>query len=347
MLRITCTGTPYEIGEVHGRLAMLQISRGIVFYTSQFQESAGLSWGEVRLQALRFQPFLEDNFPDYLEEIRGIAAGAGVPDIDILAMNVRTEIMFGMSTDGCTSVGWLTSRASWLAQNWDWIPAQQENLVLLTVAAPGKPRIQMVTEAGLIGKIGLNDAGVGVCLNAVRERGADVARLPCHVGLRVVLESRSREDAVARLEKYGVASSCHMLVGDAHGTVGLEWSSSGMEKLKIDAAGQVLHTNHYVLEHPAGPNAGGDYLGDSVFRLDRIHELVGAICPSDSGVNKEQISRLFEDEANYPSAICRERVMGKSTLATLFNIVMDLKSKTATVKVGRPTRPEEIIELAF
>nr|POE52139.1 acyl-coenzyme a:6-aminopenicillanic-acid-acyltransferase 40 kda form [Quercus suber] len=336
-----------DIGKAHGSQAKLQISRSIAFYTSQFQESANLSWPEVRVQALRFRLFLQARFLGYLEEMRGIAAGAEVAEIDILAINVRTEITFGMFTDGCTALSWLTPRASWLAQNWDWELAQQENLVLLTVEQPGKPRIQMVTEAGLIGKIGFNDAGVGVCLNAVRQRGADVARLPCHVGLRVVLESRSRKEAVTQLEEFGVASSCHMLIADSEGATGLECSSTGIEKLEMNVAGHILHTNHYVLEHREGPGAGGDYLGDSISRLSRIQELVTAIPRSDDGVNKEQISRLFEDEENYPTSICRMSVDGKSTLTTLFNIVMELKSKSATVKVGRPIEPEEVIELAF
>jgi isopenicillin-N N-acyltransferase-like protein len=58
----------------------------------------------------------------------------------------------------------------------------------------------MVTEAGLIGKIGINLSGVGVCLNAIRAQDMDLTRLPTHLGLRMVLESESREDAVRKLE---------------------------------------------------------------------------------------------------------------------------------------------------
>lgn len=100
---------------------------------------------------------------------------------------------------------------------------QKENLVLLTIEQAGKPTIKMVTEAGILGKIGLNSAGVGVCLNAIRAKGMDATRLPCHLGLRMVLESSSRSEAVAKLEKVGIASACHMLIADATGGVGMEW----------------------------------------------------------------------------------------------------------------------------
>lgn len=49
----------------------------------------------------------------------GIATGAGVDLADILAINVRTEITFGLFSDGCTALSWLTDDASFLAQNWD------------------------------------------------------------------------------------------------------------------------------------------------------------------------------------------------------------------------------------
>lgn len=100
---------------------------------------------------------------------------------------------------------------------------QKENLIILTIEQASKPTIKMVTEAGIIGKIGLNSMGVGVCLNAIRAKGMDYTRLPCHLGLRMVLESKSREEAVARLENYGIASACHMLIADPTGGVGVEW----------------------------------------------------------------------------------------------------------------------------
>lgn len=42
-----------------------------------------------------------------------------MPLIDIVILNIRTEIAFGMFNDGCTSLYWKTDRYSFLAQNWD------------------------------------------------------------------------------------------------------------------------------------------------------------------------------------------------------------------------------------
>lgn len=86
-----------------------------------------MSWPAVVQEAERYVKPLEQVAPRYLQEIQGIAEGAGLLFLDILALNVRTEINFGLFTDeaktmdppsdGCTSMSWRTVDTSWLCQN--------------------------------------------------------------------------------------------------------------------------------------------------------------------------------------------------------------------------------------
>jgi len=313
----------------------------MTFYAGLFKETAKMDWPKVQDLAMTFEPVMRRKWPAYLEEMNGVADGAGVNLSDIVAINVRTEIAFGLFSDGCTALGWKTSDGSFLAQNWDWMEAQKENLVVLTIEQQKKPTIKMVTEAGLIGKIGLNSSGVGVCLNAIKVKGMDPTRLPCHLGLRMVLESNSREEAVRQLEKYGIASSCHMLVADPTGSVGLEWSSVELQKVKMNSKQQVFHSNHYLCKHVGVEDT--NWLGDSTFRVSKIEELCQSLNDSPT---TESLFELFKDEANYPGAICRAQVKGSGS-ASLFNIVMDLQRHVATVTLGRPVAPEEVVQLAF
>lgn len=41
-------------------------------------------------------PILSSSWPHYIDEMRGVAEGAGVDFASVLALNVRTEIAFGM-----------------------------------------------------------------------------------------------------------------------------------------------------------------------------------------------------------------------------------------------------------
>ena len=246
-------------------------------------------------------------------------------------MNVRTEVAYGMFSDGCTALSWKTDDASFLAQNWDWQYEQAENLIRLNIHQSSKPTINMITEAGIIGKIGLNSASVGVCLNAIRAQGVDFTKLPCHLALRACLESSSRSEAMRTLHKAGVASACHILIADPTGGVGLECSYLDIIDLPMSNQNVVTHTNHFVEVHANVQESNS--LPDSPFRLERINQLISS-CKEDPGI--EDIASLLKDEKNYPTAINRGPT-DSSTIATLFSIVMDLERKNAHITLGRPT----------
>ena len=267
-----------------------------------------------------------------------------MPYLSILAMNVRTEIAFGLARDGCTAISWKANKSSFLAQNWDWQEEQQQNLINLSISLEGKPAISMVTEAGIIGKIGLNSRGVGVCLNAIKAQGVDYQRLPCHLALRTCLESTSAEEAVATLERAGVASACHILVADAESAIGLECSHIDIKGLTPEQ-GVLTHTNHYIKPHHGVEDLMA--LEDSPTRFKRLDQLVQKQTErlnNAGSVAVEDIQSLLKDEEGYPTSICRSRT-DDSSIATLFTIVMDLKNRRAEVVVGKPSSGGEILYL--
>ncbi|KAL8743182.1 MAG: hypothetical protein Q9190_004447 [Brigantiaea leucoxantha] len=224
-----------------------------------------------------------------------------------------------MFSDGCTALSWKNGNASFLAQNWDWEEEQKENLVHIRIQQVSKPSIDMVTEAGIIGKIGMNSGGVGVCLNAIRAKGVEF------------------DEAAAVLQKAGVASACHILVADTTGGVGLECSHLQITELPMSEGGTVTHTNHFVANHPGV--RGKFQFKDTFDRLERINYLIRTVNPS-----AQTISSLLRDEDGFPTAICRQRT-DDSTVATLFSIVMDLGQLGGVVKMGRPIKDGELIYL--
>lgn len=175
-------------------------------------------------------------------------------------------------------------------------------------------------------------------MNAIKAKGIDFERLPCHLALRAVVDSNSRQEAVKTLETAGVASACHILVADATGGVGLECSAQDIVQLPMEN-GTVTHTNHFIVPH-TGPKSKL-FLPDSPFRLERIRQLIADVHGPPS---VQSIDMILQDEKNYPTAICRAETE-KSTVATLFSIVMDLKRRVASVKIGRPTSPTGELEL--
>lgn len=232
---------------------------------------------------------------------------------------------------------------------------QKPNIVLIHIEQRGLPSIKMLAEAGLVGKIGFNSSGnfhaldvleteliyvgVGVCCNAIRAKGMNPTRLPMHLALRMALNSASMEEAVKKLKEFGVASSCHILVGDKTGAIGMEWSHLGLESIPL-TDDRIHHANHLLLDHTDIVDT--QWLPDSLNRVDRIQQLSRSVSTPTIG----SIQEIFKDENNLPGAICR-RQEGDSTAATLFNIVMDLAAVRAEVIMGRPTEPEENLSLYF
>jgi len=306
-------------------------------------KNSNQSWPQVRETAKSFEKGIKEKWPRFHQELQGIADGSKRDILDIIALNVRTEIAFGQFMDGCTSLYWKTPNETFLGQNWDWMEEQKQNLIVLTIIQEDLPTIKMITEAGIMGKIGLNSSGVGVCFNAIKAKGLDASRMPVHLGLRTVLESNSAKKAVAKLESVGMASSAHMLIGDASNATGLEFTSIGFAKLPMDERNRVIHSNHLLAEHPGVIEP--DWLKDSPIRVEQMMALTEKTAASGTPSWKE-FSELFEDQTNFPAGICRAQE-GVSGSATLFNIVMELKEKRAVIKMGRPCQVEETVELSF
>ncbi|KAJ6111306.1 hypothetical protein N7486_003541 [Penicillium sp. IBT 16267x] len=343
MLEVNCTGSPRAIGLTHGTAARSLVHGSLAFYKMLFQTKCKMDWSDAKIFARIFHPYLEQNWPQYVAEMEGVAEGAGVSYEDILVLNVRTEIAYGAFNDGCTGLSWKGKGKSLLGQNWDWNLDQAPNLLRLNIKKEDGTSIQMIAEAGILGKIGLNSHGVGCTLNAITAHGVSYNKLPCHLALRTILESTSRSAAIQTLEAEGVASSCHLLVADVTGGTGLECSSEDIVRLEMDPEGLVMHTNHYILPHNEKVVESKNLLPDTWYRLRRIGELVDAV--KEEGPSIEVVERLFLDEVEGDgSSICRH-YQDVDELATLFRIVMDLGERRATVSVGLPVDPVENFEL--
>lgn len=338
MLHVNCSGTPYEIGQQHGQQAAAQVKGSIAFYEDFFKRQTGKSWSDVQEIAKSFVPYLEGAWPEYLDEMRGVADGTGVAFESILALNVRTEIGYGMLTDGCTAFAWKTATGSFLAQNWDWEGEQRDNIICAHITQHGKPTIHMMTEGGIIGKIGLNSAGVGVTLNAIRAKGITFDKLPCHLALRTALNSSSLQEAKMKLNKAGVAAACHIQVADVNGNVGFE--NTAFDQIELEMKDGInTHSNHLTVAHSGVDDSL--MLADSPFRLDRVRELLASVGPEPT---MQKLGDVLKDDKNAPCAINRSPTE-KSSIQTLFSIIMDLQQRYATVKMGKPTEGGEELEL--
>ena len=100
---ITVRGNAYERGLTYGQLCREEIPLTIKGYERLYQDTKGISWEEARKISEYYLSLIRDFEPGYAEEMRGIAEGAQLDLLDIVALNARTEIMYADSRKACAS----------------------------------------------------------------------------------------------------------------------------------------------------------------------------------------------------------------------------------------------------
>ncbi len=354
MKRIQMRGTPKEIGFQHGSLAKAQVHFSLNAYERLFRENNGYTWKEAIEKAKFFMPYLEKHYPHLLEEIEGVADGAGVGFYDILTMNARSEIALTSSKDGCTSLSYSKNKDSdlFLAQTWDWYSDQTDSLIFAEIEGKNTS-IRTVTEAGILAKLGSNSHGLGVGLNALLVQDYKEG-IPIHLALREILNQHDIDAAYAlvRDEKISAAGNFIMAQdrGDVKKLINNEVSPRIVSSKEYVDSGYLCHTNHFNSEAVLNGIKVSELADDnSYLRLDRIKALINGAARSGQPINEEVIYSWLSDHENFPKSICRhlQNDEGNVESITVFGIIQNLTKKTGRIYVGNPCAPRNEFEIAF
>lgn len=356
---IDVAGTAWERGRQHGSQARSRVERSIANYAALF-EACGIGWGGARRLSAAYADVIRDLAPALHEEIRGIAAGAGREVDEILALNARTEILPPTFPER-PSDAWLAARlggkadfgectalaiapeasatgGTLLAQNWDWLGGQRDALVVLRERLEDGSSIITLTEAGMLAKIGFNDAGFGVCLNILRsEDDGSAPGVPVHVLLRALLECRDVAAAITRVSTLRFGASSNILCADAAGNrAALELSPGGAHVLHGQEAA-FCHTNHFLAPGARNARQLPPSLS-SVPRLERITALTGRHA---GRFALEDLQRMLRDEADGFLSINRHpdpALPDFARVETVASVIMDLEARVMHVAPDVPSK---------
>jgi isopenicillin-N N-acyltransferase-like protein len=254
-----------------------------------------------------------------------------VEPLELLAVNARTEILAGAGPTECSVIG----AGGLLAQNWDWHPDFAPSTVVWIVRHEGG-WFATVTEAGILAKIGLNDAGLGLCLNLLScSADGGFAGTPIHLLLRMVLQTcRSVDEAVAVLTETPVSASSAITVATPGDVASVEVSPGGPNVLRGSTG---AHTNHFLIP----PRAGADTLLDESGTVPRL-EVIRRGMP---------LLDALRSHEGFPNSVCRHVDPADpwpDQTATLASVVMNLSARRLHVAPGQPcTHEHEPIALHF
>lgn len=346
--RIKVKGTPYECGVQMGQQMGDKIIKCVEIYSELFEEKAKISWEKARERASIYLPAIKAYDPDLLDEMQGIADAVELTLLDIVALNARSEVIFSAeAVDGCTSLSVVPSASggeTYLAQNWDHVVKLRECIILLEIEQENKPKILMVTEAGIIGKIGMNEYGLGVCLNALGSEGS-IEGLPIHLALRGVLNSRNIGEAIGASIQHKSANAANFHIASKEGVaVNIELANDGYSVMFNE--GTLAHTNHFMDPRLIYvKDRLQEVLPDTHIRLGVAKQLLGTIKNRKIGIS--ELKHILMNHVNYPDSICRhgesaQLPLGKrgSSLDTIFSVIFELNAGKMHLAFGPPCETE-------
>jgi len=237
---INIAGDFGDIGYAHGQALQSRIHKTIEFYLRLFDLP------ETRLIKLtgQYQRLIAKVADYYCDEIEAIAEGAGIDPWYIYALNALSEI-FNLKPSECTTLYFKNSCV--MGQNWDWAEIFEPLITIINIEYADGHKVTTLTEPGMLAKIGMNSAGVGVCLNILQSEITTMG-LPVHLCLRMALDSRDFHTAENKLLDHAQGKASHILLADdQENCIGLEYKDNNLFKLRPDN-GCLIHTNHYLAE---------------------------------------------------------------------------------------------------
>lgn len=318
---VDVSGSPYERGLQHGAAVPERVKRSIELYGGQLGE---LGYGAAAKSALiaEFAHEIEAFGAHYIEEMRGIADGAGVALEDIIMVNARTEVIAKArlvknkpveateeQDDGCTGAIILPERSANGAllhgQNWDWKAECAETAIVLRVRRDDGPDFLTFVEAGGLARCGMNEAGICITANYLEsERDFTQPGVPLALIRRKVLEQEHLAFAIKAVATTPKACSNNMMLSTVKG-FGIDYECAPDEAFALyPSDGLIVHANHWVSPVALGKlrDTGTPRVPESVYRDWRVRKLL-----DDAGdaLTVNDLKAAFFDDFLTPHSVCR------------------------------------------
>ena len=330
---VEARGTHREVGQQIGQACKPGIQKTLAGLVDDLPE--GITWDRMLAQSQRYLAFSQQAYPQYVEELQGIAEGAEVPFEEVF-LSMCEELWEAAAWRGCTDMaarGRATKDGSTLvAHTNDLLPKAEEHLVILKVQAGDEPEFLGISSGGIAISAGFNAAGISLTGNQLDNNDIRPG-VPRLLVVRAILASRHLSEAMDHCLLPQRASSYNNVLANTSGEVySMEGSATDCEPIYIEKD-ILAHANHYVSPVMRRFEADRNSISNSVLRHNRamrlLRENYGQLTP-------ELFQSLLADHASYPASICKH---GPETV-TVFSIIVQLEQLRAWIGLGRACETE-------
>ncbi len=335
-------GSHYQMGTQIGEERRQNIMHDIEnahHLLSESYEQVQLSWEGARIQSRKYLPFAEERYPQYVDELRGISAGAGVLFDDVAIVNVMEAVTSdALHLDKCTSFGVAQERTEnghvLLAHNEDWVPEDEPDVFLVHARPDGELPFLAMTYGALLPNIGFNAAGIAQCCDSVYPTDSRIG-IPRVIVSRAVLAAQSLNDAIRKTLISKRAAGYNHLIAHESGELYNVEVSARQFAVGYAEDGSLVHTNHYLDQVMRPIENNPEELIVSRVRYFRARRLLAQTRRH----TVESLQDILKDHINRPDSICNHKDLGGEALErqkTITSLVMDLDNREMHASWGNP-----------
>lgn len=290
-----------------------------------------------------FLSMAERYYPQYIEELHGLADGSGVPFEDLFLLNTKAEIgaamtVMGEEIPGCSTIHYYGERRQWLFHNEDGHEANNGRMFVVKVTPPSGVTFVVLTYPGILmgNGPGLNVHGIGQTTNYIASLGWNNG-IPRYFIGRAVLETRTLEQALSVVTDPARAFAYH------HNLVSLKEKQALSVEVTPDnyqiylPEGLYVHTNHLILEETRDFPQDMEYVrSSSVSRYQVIEKALNEL-KENGDTGKDDLMAVLSSHKQKPYSPCRHPegdVQGR----TLGTAIFDVTRGEMELYAGNPCR---------
>jgi isopenicillin-N N-acyltransferase-like protein len=319
---VRVAGTHGEVGAQVGRASAEAVAR-IAAAMTPAQVVAARAYREVT----------ERELPWLVEELDGVAEGAGANRLAVFAAGIE-ELDTGGEGDGACSDLVARPPAStdghlWVAHNNDLSPEVEPDIVATEWRLPGDPVVFTIGIGPWI-SVGFNSAGLALTGNEVSPNDNRIG-IPRLLHVRDILRRRTLDEAVeAALSPHRASSYNTILSHRDGGVVNVEGSATDAELIRPGPEGTLAHTNHYVSARMLPYEGDPEYAAGSAVRYRRALEWLAP-----GQITEHVLRRALQDHTGAPHSLCRHPEHGAQS-KTVFWCLADVTEGAVTYGRGNP-----------
>lgn len=269
-------------------------------------------------------------FPDYMEELKGLADGSSIPLEEILLL-VNEEAILNGAVNKCTTFAYKGAQSVILGHNEDWTTGYEEKLYVVKAKPSKGTAFISLAYLGCLGgsSVALNEYGIAFSGNSLF-KGCQ-SGIPKNIILRSQIEAKNLKEFEELASFNPRAVPNHSMAVDRKGNivsieVGLKDQSA------FYTSGSYVHTNHAIHESMMHLENGSAV--NSIARYRTASEFI-----SNKPLDDNLAKQILRSHADKPCTICihsgAKNIQESQTVASG---IVNLSEMSLAVTLGNPCR---------